>query len=155
MDILKQIDQRSFKQRLAHETNMKIRELMIGIASQPVTMLEIVAAGPYVFRQRFLDDFRGMPVDGNVADMVFKFFCEKVVAFYGEPNADVDKAVDQAGKLAGKALDKVELPTPLTEEEIEKSWKLEIASSVDAMEQSYKGSARVRDGADMGEKKVH
>ena len=62
--------------------DLEIRAVMVGVASDPVTLLEVVCGGEHLWRQRFGRAFRGL-VPGSVstdgiADSIFAFFCRKV-----------------------------------------------------------------------------
>jgi hypothetical protein len=119
-----------------------IGHMMTGIAANPITLMEVVAAGVFTFRQRFLREMRGFAVDANVADSVFRFFCHKVTQQHG---LHLDPHV-----VAGAYLDAVEIHTGPTQEEIDNAWEVEIHSSEDAMRLFYDGSARHRKGTDLG-----
>lgn len=142
---------RQLRQTIAEATNNNIRQTMVSIASNPIRLAEVVAGGPYHWRLNFLRGMHGLAVDENVADSIFKFFCEKLIALH--PDADALRAADvDPAKVAGAYLDQVEVATPPTQEEIEKAWELDIASSDEAMKLFYEGSARHRTGPDFGEK---
>lgn len=102
---------------------------------------EIVAAGKTHFRGPFVREF-GSFFDGNraqadhLADVVWQFFEGQWRTKYPQMSAEY-------------FLDKVEIKTGPTDEEIENAWELEIGSSENAMRFMYEGSARTRKGADI------
>jgi hypothetical protein len=119
--------------RLSADTQVKIRELMLGVAGNPVMLYEIVAGGPSHFRIAFLHSFSGLAVDHNVADLIFRFFCEQVARRH--PDAESPKVA------ASQWLDAVEVTSPPTEAEIEASWVHEVFSNEDGRRAAYKDGA--------------
>src|SRR5262245_49717112 len=109
-------------ENLKNETNRKIRELMMGVAGQPLTLYQVVAGGPVFFRQNFLHAFRGLAVDDHIANMVFMFFCEQVVKRH-------PAAGETAKQIATTVLDAAEVPSPPTQAEIDHAWVHEVASA--------------------------
>jgi hypothetical protein len=145
MDVMIRHGSKTRNEQKRQDTLDAIQHLMVGIAASPIELMEVVAAGAQVFRNRFRREFRGLAVDDNVANSVFAFFCQKV--------CDIRMA-EQAQQLAGQFLDDVEvnerrLPTA---QEIEDSWEVEIHSSEEAMGLFYEGSARHRKGGNLGMK---
>lgn len=118
---------------LRTRTDQMIRNLMLGIGSNPITMLEIVSAGPFEWRTNFLREF-GPPkfaVDEHVAMLIFRFFCQRVVNQFGAVS------LDDAGATASAYLDGYAPPTPPTEKEIEDAWVHEVFSSEDGRRTCY------------------
>jgi hypothetical protein len=111
---------RASNNRLKAHTNGWVRSIMLGIAANPIVLLETVAAGPFQFRVRFIREglSLGMAVDETVANAVFHFFSEQVVKRYGQ--------------TAGRVLDQLDIRTPPTEKEIEDAWVHDVESSYDA-----------------------
>lgn len=131
---------------LAAHVKQDVRRLMVEAMGDQLFHAEIVAAGVVNFRQAFAKDM-GAFFDGNrgkcddLAEAVFAFIRQMWTQKYRYTPEFF--------------LDKVEIPSPLTEAEIEAAWTLEIGSSESAMGTLYEGSARTRRGADLGERKVH
>lgn len=111
---------RAENNRLKVHTGDWVRHIMLGLSANPITLLTVVADGPFNFRRKFIAEglSMGMAVDENVANGVFHFLSEQVVRRYGQP--------------AGKVLDQIEVKTPPTEQEIEASWVHEVESSYEA-----------------------
>ena len=131
------------REQLIRDTNESINHLMLGISAQPMVLVYTVASGPEMFRQQFLREYRGFLVDRNIADNVFRFFCEQVVRRWGTtPPKVILTDLEKAHK------------SPPTQEEIDRAWRVDIASSEDGMARFYEGGARTRTGADLGVKKI-
>lgn len=131
MDIITRKLSKRASEGLKARTMAQVDHIMKGIASDPVALLEVVAGGPYDFRLRLLRESRGLALNENIADMMFRFFCEKVVARWG-PDAD-----------PGKILDKYEVKSPLTDDEIERSWVHEVFSTEDGRRMFYQDGAGI------------
>lgn len=102
--------------------DQKIRALMIGVAAQPILLTEVVAGGPQMFRIGVIREFHGagLPMDEHTADLIFRFFCQKVMDLCGP--------TDNPQAAAGHYLDRVEVKSPRTDAEIEASWVHEVFS---------------------------
>ena len=105
---------------------------MVGVASDPVTLLEVVCGGERLWRQRFGRAFRGL-VPGSLstdgmADSVFRFFCRRVVTGFPE---------FMPGTPPEVILDAIEPVTPPTQKEIDESWVVESASSEEGRREFY------------------
>jgi hypothetical protein len=117
------------KADLSRELTDKIGHLMKGVAADPFLLYEVVAGGQMHFRNTFLREFAGYPVDGNLADLVFGFFCQQVVKRH--PGGET------AERTAADYLDAAEVKSPPTAEEIERSWVHEVFSSEDGRRTNY------------------
>ena len=117
------------KRQIAHTLKDTIRELMLGVAGDPFLLYEVVAAGPFFFRQTFLRTFRAYPVNDHLADLIFKFFCDQVVRRHpGGENAQ---------QTATDVLDGMDVKAPPTAQEIERSWVHEVFSSEGGRRANY------------------
>lgn len=111
----------------AEETKAKIQAWLFDHASNPPKLLKRVADGELAHRNAFLRELRGLGVDENIADAVFRFLCMKVVRRFGAPDT-----------RAAFLLDNLEPPPPPpTEEEIARSWQIESHSSPEANDLFY------------------
>lgn len=127
------IPRESPAERLALLTRQQLKNTMLGIAGDPVTLLEVVCRGPIEWRNRFLASFRGWPVDADVADRLFAFFSDQVLQQF-----KVDTAVEvEAPKVAADLLDRLEMPTPPTPAEIDAAWEIESHSSEEGRRHFY------------------
>lgn len=107
----------AIKQRIKQQ----IREVMLALSSDDLTLLEVVGRGEQAFRIIFIRNFPRGTVDETVANHVFAFLCAQVVQRFG--NTPVSQLLD--------ALE-VNVERPPTDEEIEDSWEIHTASSEEA-----------------------
>lgn len=99
------------------QTLSAIDDIMRHVAGNAPLLLEVVAGGPHKWRSEFLKSCAGLAVDTDIADRLFAFFCQQVQYRYGH------------GITAGAVLDKLELPSPPTQREIDDAWEVESFSS--------------------------
>lgn len=123
-----------------------VRALLVGILHDQHLHAEVVAAGPFMWRERFAREmgafFRHTRGDcDQLANVVYRFLS----AQWRDHHA--------AGVSAGQFLDAYAPVSPPTEQEIEEAWEVEIASSTKAMHTFYEGEARTRKGADLGSRR--
>lgn len=93
--------------------------LTADILSDELLLAEVLAGGRLNWRNTFLREFRGLPVDAECADLLWRLFSQEFKRKFGNVRPRV-------------ILDTANVPTPLTEREIEDSWVIENASSDDA-----------------------
>jgi hypothetical protein len=119
-----QFSRPSAADRMRGHTLYAIRSTMLDIGGNTPLLLSIVAGGPQQWRNTFLHECRGLAVDDHVADMVFRFFCERVREMYG-------------GAPAGLVLDSLEVSSPPTQREIDDAWEVDSQSSEDGRRYFY------------------
>ena len=123
-----------------------VREFLGQALGDPPYHAELVAGGPFKFRQqvnRNLGGFYGKSraACDDLADSLFRFLSHH----WREQHPGVS---------ATAWLDQYAPKAPPTSEELEDSFELEIASDERVMRKFYEGSCRTRKGRDMGERKV-
>lgn len=104
------------EERRRQETKAMIREVMMAITHNTVTHAEVIARGPVEWRNHFLREMRGMAVDTKIADLVYVGICKAWQQAYGDATVK-------------DVLDTIEVPTPLTEQEIDDAWEHDASSS--------------------------
>lgn len=126
------------------------RDLLVTVLSDRLFHAEVLASGSFSWRRAFTKEF-GAHYEGN------RIFCDQLAdtAFHLFQASWRDRYLTESspaydGLSPAQLLDRVEMKSPPTEQEIEDAWELEIGSSEDAMRQMYEGSARVRKGRDLG-----
>lgn len=147
------------RQGIKDAVKLECRQLMVDMLGDRVGHALMLAAGPFHWRQIF-GRHMGWAYDGNragcdyLADVLFRFAERSWRDFYqtetreGFPNPSYD------GLSPQQLLDTVEYKSPPTQQEIDNAWEVEIAGDERAMRIHYEGSARVRKGNDLGERKV-
>lgn len=120
---------------------LKVRELMMQVASEPFVLCEVVAGGELLWRNACHAAFRGYPITDDIADRMFAFFCGAVQALFGANGTEAFKSEElEAAAIAGDFLDSCSpLPGAPTREEVMKGWTIEDASSEEAKRQEYGG----------------
>jgi hypothetical protein len=111
-------------ERRAADMQAAIQQVMLTIAGDLVTLLEVVAGGPELWRNRFHAGMRPWPVNDYIADHCFRFFCQRLTAQF-------------PGCTAGELLDALDVPTPPTQREIDAAWQIDSASSEDGRKFFY------------------
>lgn len=111
--------------KLKSDTNYALQQTMLTIASDTPLLLSVVAGGPTNWRNVFLRNCRGLAVNEAVADSVFAFFCTQVEYRFGR------------GVTAGQVLDTLEVPSPLSQKEIDDAWEVESFSSEEGRRYFY------------------
>lgn len=134
------------RENMAAAVRDDLRQLLVDVCNpmDKVGHALAVAGGGILWRQVFVKEY-GALYDGNraqadhLADVLFTYICWSWRRQYGTEGA-------------GAFLDAVHVPSPRSEKEIEAeiedAWTVDIASSNEAMEKFYVGSARHRTGAD-------
>ena len=125
MGIAQFVSREDMKLSVAEQTKMAIKMMMRQVASDPVALAEIVAAGPFEWRRSFLKAFRPLPVNDEIANRLYSYF-------------EVKHAQLNPVQTASEFLDAYEPPpSPPTEREIEEGWVIESASSPAAQKLLY------------------
>ena len=114
----------SNKARERAELQAQISRVMAMVANDDLNLLECVGAGPAHWRTVFLRAFQGWPVNADVADRVFHFFCLKVQEKWGQTPVN-------------RLLDSMEVRTPPTQREIDEAWVVDSASSDEGRRYCY------------------
>lgn len=96
-----------------------IQILTADVLSDELLLAEVLAGGEMNWRNAFLREFRGLPVDVECANLLWRLFKQEFKRKFGNVRPSV-------------ILDTANVPTPLTDKEIEDSWQHESASSTDA-----------------------
>ncbi len=113
----------------ANQTQWAIKAVSDGIISDPIVLFQVVAGGERLWRTTFMREFRGNKlVTDDIADLLFRGFCEHVVNVHGGMDA---------AQTATLALDSYEPITPPTDREIEDAWEVDSASSEDGRRAMY------------------
>ena len=121
---------------------MAVRTLLLDLMSSEELHAEAVAAGPFRWRQAFtkaLGHFYKNSREGcdNLANRLYADL--SIEWDLRHPQQDAREWLDQYAPVS-----------PLTQQEIDDAWELEIAGSETALRAFYEGSARIRKGADLG-----
>lgn len=134
----------SLRGETAALVRLNVRQLLVDMLSNEEMHAECVGAGLFRFRQAFNKDMGAFYKNnrGGCDDFANGIYAE-ISREWDRRHPDID---------AKKWLDKYAPPSPLTEAEIDAAWEIEIASDEASMRQCYEGSARVRKGADLGER---
>lgn len=96
-----------------------IGKLMRTVLDSEILLLEVVAGGEFNWRNTFMREFRGLPVDDQIPKLLWDLFLQEFKEKFGTQRPK-------------DVLDSVHVETPPTEKEIEESWVHESASSDDA-----------------------
>ncbi|MFA5945119.1 MAG: hypothetical protein WC876_11715 [Candidatus Thermoplasmatota archaeon] len=113
------------RDKMKAQTLYALNNLMAGVAGDTQTLLEVVAGGPTHWRQNCLRVCAGLAVDENIADSLFRFFAERVVAQFGRELS------------AARLLDALEVASPPSQREIDDAWEVESFSSEDGRRYFY------------------
>lgn len=97
----------------------QINRLTKEVLTDDLLLAEIMAGGQLNWRNSFLREFRGLPVDGECAELLWRLYRQEFKRKFGNVRP-------------GVILDTANVPTPLTDREIEDSWVVDNASSDDA-----------------------
>ena len=124
---------RSLKDELKRATKANVSQVMKTIIANPIRLAEVVAGGHLHWRRTFLRGMSGLPVDDDIADRLFGFFCQAFLRRFPGTTPESDPRA-----LAGQYLDQVEVPSPPTEAEIEASWEHTCESSPEAKRLFYR-----------------
>lgn len=139
------------RQRFAISMKAAKRALLNGVVTDDVALATRLAAGQTEWRHYYMHSDRMGPfysmhlLEGHHdANHMFNFLKAVWVEKHPEwPNPSV-------------FLDSINVPTPQTQEEIDKevddAWEIEIMSDERSMRKNYEGSARHRKGGDLGAK---
>ena len=107
--------------RLKRAINDQIRQTMLAISGDDLTLLECVGQGEFAWRLRFIKAFPRGTVDETVANKVFAFFCGEVVRRFGDtPVSELLNAIE------------VNVERPPTQDEIDNAWEFHSGSSEEA-----------------------
>lgn len=120
----------SMKAQVSATTKDLLNGLIKEICGDPVALAEAVGGGAYHFRVGLLRAYRGLPVNDEIANRIFAFL-------------EYRFTLANPVQTAAQVLDKVELPSPPTEKEIDDAWVHEVASS-DGAKRTFSS----RDGRD-------
>lgn len=113
------------KDKMKAQTVQALTNIMSGVAGDTQLLLEVVAGGPNHWRQNCLRACAGLAVDENIADSLFRFFSQRVVAQFGRELS------------AGRLLDALEVASPPTKKEIDDAWQVESFSSEEGRRHFY------------------
>lgn len=136
------------RQEMVAAIKMELRQLVVDATHDQADHALAVAGGPVLWRQVFQKEFGALWTGNraqadNVADALYRV----IVGLW-------DKRYP--GVKAKAFLDAVHIPSPLSEKEwnkeVDDAWELEIGGSEEGLRFNYEGSARVRKGADLGNK---
>lgn len=117
------------REEMRDQTKFALKQIMNQIGGDAVILAEVVAGGPSMWRGVFLSSTRGLAVNDGIADKLYVFFCElskRRIKEFGIESGD-----------AKEFLDRVELPSKLTEQEIEDAWEVDVQGHEDAIRQFY------------------
>ena len=96
--------------------NVWIGRIMTMVASDPQMLAEVIGGGRFTWRTTFIKAFQGFPVSLDLADKVFGFFEQQHARAFG-------------GLSSKFVLDKLEVPTPPSQADIDRAWTVDSASS--------------------------
>lgn len=122
-----------------------MHELYAECLSDPVGHALVVGGGIYKFRVAFVRQYGWLFANNRgPADDLANIMFQRVTRAWRR---------QYPGIRPKTFLDAVEVPTPPTQAEIDAAWVHEIASSDEAMQRHYEGSARTRTGPDVMSKR--
>lgn len=121
-----------------------LRAIMMKIAGDVPWLLEVVGQGPHNWGLELRRAFRPYPISDGIIKATFRFFCDRVLFTLGDPEKAVTDAMveAEAAKLAKHGLNGLEIPTPMTEEERIRSWRLEDFSSEEHLREEHERDGR-------------